>query len=143
MRASERHVLECVADLAGFIGRMVVANVHSCRKDQFINRAFIDRYSRRADGQRTTEQADDDQTDQRREHAGILTKFADFATRFANLQRRRFRPLNDTHLAFYPVADFTLFQLGHLPQEGKSFEFRVRLCQIADMDGLRIDKLCS
>lgn len=87
MRASERHVLECVADLAGFIERKVVANVHSCRKDQFINRAFIERGSRRADGQRTTEQADDDQTDQRREHAGILTEFADFATRFGGCRR--------------------------------------------------------
>jgi len=42
---------------------------------------------------------------------------------------------------FDTIAGFALHWLGHLPQEGESFDYRGIRFEIVDMDGRRIDKL--
>jgi putative hemolysin len=44
---------------------------------------------------------------------------------------------------FHTIAGFALSELGHLPEAGESFTYEGWRFEIADMDGLRIDKLLA
>ena len=44
---------------------------------------------------------------------------------------------------FHTIAGFALSELGHLPEAGEAFTYEGWRFEIADMDGLRIDKLLA
>jgi len=44
---------------------------------------------------------------------------------------------------FHTIAGFALSELGHLPETGEAFTYEDWRFEIADMDGLRIDKLLA
>lgn len=44
---------------------------------------------------------------------------------------------------FHTIAGFALFQLGHLPDAGETFDYEGWRFEIIDMDGKRIDKLLA
>ncbi|PYE83986.1 hemolysin family protein [Pseudoroseicyclus aestuarii] len=63
------------------------------------------------------------------------------AEQFAKSFRIELDPEEGSARDFETVAGWVLHRLGGIPQEGQSFEADGRIIEVADMDGMHIDKL--